>query len=70
MQVAPLGLPGPLPLEIQVRTKAVPQVRRVELRPGGGSWTITSPEPARDVRINEDRRILAETEKVRRVPQR
>jgi hypothetical protein len=55
---------------VQVRTKAAPQVRRVELEPGGGSWTITSPEPVRDVRINEDRGILAETEKVRKIPQR
>ena len=43
-------------------------VREVVLEPAGGSWTIGSREPARDVRVNEDRGILAETRKVRRLP--
>lgn len=73
VQVAPRGLPGAVPLEIRVRTRGGLEVTRVELDPGGGSWTFTSLEPVRDVRINADRGLLAETQKVRRLrglPQR
>jgi len=46
---------------------------RVVLDPDGGSWTILSPDPVRGVDINENRGILAEEKKVRRLkrpPQR
>jgi len=68
VEVRPEGLPGPLPLEIAVTTRGGEQVRRVELTPAGGSWTIDSTESPRRVEINEDRGILAETKKVRRLP--
>lgn len=70
VQVQTRDLPGPLPLEIRVRTGETWDVRTVMLDPAGGSWTIRSRDPLRDVRINEDRGILAETRKVRRLPPR
>jgi hypothetical protein len=45
----------------------------VELEPGGGTWTIASAEPVRDVRLNDDLAILADPKEVARlteVPQR
>lgn len=68
VNVRPQGLPGPLPLEISIRTGEGWDTRRVVLDPAGGSWTWESPGPVRDVRINENRGILAETKKVRRLP--
>jgi hypothetical protein len=68
VQVRPGDLPGPLPLEIGVRTGDEWKVRRVALDPAGGSWTIGTAGPVRDVRINENRGILAEAKKVRRLP--
>ena len=68
--VQPRGLPGPLPLEISVRTDEGWNARRVVLNPAGSSWTFESPDPVRDVRINENRGILAETKRVRRLPAR
>jgi aminopeptidase N len=68
IRVQPRGLPGPLPLELRLRTVDGWDVREVVLEPAGGSWTIDSREPVRDVRVNEDRGILAETKKVRRLP--
>jgi aminopeptidase N len=73
VQVRPEGLPAPLPLEIAVTTSRNREVRRVVLEPGGGSWTIASPDPVRGVRINENLGILAEEKEVRRLkrpPQR
>ena len=70
VQVAPEDLPGPFPLAIEVRTEEAPESRRVTLDPAGGSWTIDSAEPVRDVRVNEDRGLLAEVEKVRRLRER
>jgi len=70
VNVQPHGLPGPLPLEIGIRTGEGWDAVRVVLDPAGGSWTIESPDPVRDVRINENRGILAETKKVRRLPTR
>jgi hypothetical protein len=67
VRVEPKNVPGPLPLEITVRTKGSPEVRHVELAPAGGTWTIVSAEPVRDVELNEDLAILAETEKVGRL---
>jgi aminopeptidase N len=67
VQVAPEGLPGPVPLTIEVRTAGEPASRRVVLDPAGGSWTIESLEPVRDVRVNEDRGLLGEVERVRRL---
>ena len=68
VKVQPRDLPGSLPLEISLRTGAGWDVQRVALDPAGGTWTISSPDPVRDVRVNEDRGILAETKKVRRLP--
>jgi hypothetical protein len=68
VRVQPRDLPGPLPLEIRVRTEEGWDAREVVLDPAGGSWTIDSQEPVRDVRVNEDRGILAATSKVRRLP--
>ena len=73
VQVQPLGLPAPLPLEIAVRTNRDREIRRVMLGPDGGSWTILSRDPVRGVEINENRGILAKEKKVRRLkvpPQR
>ncbi len=70
VQVQTRDLPGPLPLEIRVRTGEEWDVRTAMLDPAGGSWTIRSRDPVRDVRVNEDRGILAETKKVRRLPPR
>ncbi len=68
-----MGLPAPLPLEIAVRTSREREIRRVMLDPDGGSWTILSRDPVRGVDIAENRGILAEEKKVRRLkrpPQR
>jgi hypothetical protein len=69
VQVQPQDLPGPLPLEIGVRTRRERKVRRVMLEPAGGSWTVTSPDPVRGVELDENEGILAaKMKKVRRLP--
>jgi len=68
VEVQPEELPGPLPLQISLDARDGRQVKRVELDPSGGSWTIDTPDPPRRVGINEDRGILAETKKVSRLP--
>jgi hypothetical protein len=68
IEVRPQELPGPLPLEITVTTREGVRTRRVEVPPAGGSWAIDTEEPPRRVEINEDRGILAETERVGHLP--
>jgi hypothetical protein len=68
VQVQPEDLPGPLPLELSLETRGDRTVRRVVLEPAGGSWTIVTPDPVRGVHIDENRGILAERKKVRRLP--
>lgn len=72
VQVRPRHLPAPVSLEIAVRTRDESLVRRVMLGPEGGTWTVVSPGPVRDVWINRDQGILAEEKRVRRLeaPQR
>ncbi len=73
VQVQPVGLPAPLPLEIAVRTSRDREIHRAMLDPDGGSWTILSRNRVRGVEINENLGILAEEKKVRRLkrpPQR
>jgi hypothetical protein len=69
VQVQPQDLPGPLPLEISLETHEDPIVRRVVLEPAGGRWRIVAPVRVRGVEVNENRGILAERKKVRRLPQ-
>jgi aminopeptidase N len=69
VQVQPEDLPGPLPLELSLETRGDRTVRRVVLEPAGGSWTIVTPDPVRGVHIDENRGILAERKKVRRLPE-
>ena len=63
----PQNLPGSPPPRDQGDDEGEPRGPAVELDPAGGTWTIASPEPVRDVRLNEDRAILAEPKKVRRL---
>jgi aminopeptidase N len=70
VEVQPQNLPGPLPLEIKVRTDGDTETRQVELSPSGGTWSIASGEPVRDVQLNGNLAILAEPKKVGRLPQR
>ncbi len=67
VHVQPEGLPGPVPLHVLVRTEGAPVASRVDLEPAGSSWTITSPDPVRKVEVNDDRALLAEVKKVRRL---
>ncbi len=60
------GLPGPLPLQVAVTTAGGREARTVTLEPAGGSWTIETLQEPRRVAINEDRGLLARTERVSR----
>jgi hypothetical protein len=68
VQVQPQDRPGALPLEISLETGEDPVVRRVVLEPAGGRWRIVTPVRVRGVEVTENRGILAETKKVRRLP--
>ena len=61
------GLPGPLPLQIAVTTAGGREARTVTLEPAGGSWTIETVQEPRRVAVNEDRGLLARTERVSRL---
>jgi peptidase M1-like protein len=59
VEVRPEGLPGPLPLDVELAVGGGREAHSVPLDPGGGSWTIeTAQEPSR-VTINENRGLLA-----------
>jgi hypothetical protein len=59
VEVRPQGLPGPLPLEVELAWKGGRGARSVLLEPGGGSWTIDTPRKPRRVTLNQDRGLLA-----------
>jgi hypothetical protein len=61
------GLPGPLPLQVAVATAGGREARTVTLEPLGGSWTIETVQEPRRVAVNEDRGLLARTERVSRL---
>jgi hypothetical protein len=67
VEVAPQGLPGPLPLQISVTTAAGDETALVRLAPEGGSFTIETAERPQRVELNQDRGLLARIERVRRV---
>lgn len=68
IEVRPQVLPGPLPLEIAVSGGGQRETRVVTLPPSGGSWTFETAQKPRGVQINEDRGLLAEEKRVRRIP--
>ena len=68
IEVRPQLLPGPLPLEIAVSAGGQRDARRVTLSPSGGSWTFDTAQKPGGVEINEDRGLLAEVKRVRRIP--
>jgi hypothetical protein len=70
VEVRPRDLPGPFPIEIAVTTHAGREAHRVVLEPGGGAWTFETADSPRRIEVNDDRGLLAETDKVRRLPRR
>jgi aminopeptidase N len=58
VDVTASDLPGPMPLEIEIGGASGPRVERVTIEPAGGSWTFTTPKPAR-VEVNPNRGLLA-----------
>ena len=59
VQVRPQGLPGPLPLQLELTWNGGHEARSVQLEPAGGSWTIDTAQEPRRVALNEDRGLLA-----------
>ena len=70
VEIQTRDMPGPLPLEIAVTTRQDREARRVMVDPDGGVWTIDTVGSPRDVEVNADRGLLAETKQVRRLPRR
>jgi hypothetical protein len=58
VEVRPHGLPGPLPLQLELTWKGGREVRSVLLEPAGGSWTIDTVREPRRVTLNDDRGLL------------
>jgi hypothetical protein len=59
VEVRPQGLPGPLPLQVELTSRGGREVLPVLLETAGGSWTIDTAEEPRRVALNEDRGLLA-----------
>jgi hypothetical protein len=59
VEVRAHGLPGPLPLLVELTWKGGREARTVTLEPAGSSWTIETTERPRRVALNEDRGLLA-----------
>jgi hypothetical protein len=58
VEVRPDGLPGPLPLEVELTWKGGRDARKFVLEPSGSSWTIdTAQKP--EVSVNRNRGLLA-----------
>lgn len=53
------GLPGPVPLELELAHRNGRETRRVVLDPRGGSWTLDTPSPAGKLSVNGDSGLLA-----------
>jgi hypothetical protein len=68
VEVLPRDLPGPYPIEIAVTTHEGREAHRVDLEPDGGGWTFDTADSPRRIEVNADRGLLAETDKVRRLP--
>jgi hypothetical protein len=68
VDVRPQVLPGPLPLQIVVTAGEERSVRVVTLDPKGGSWTFDTREKPREPELNGNRGLLAQLERVRRLP--
>jgi hypothetical protein len=58
VDVTASGLPGPVPLEIEIGGAGGSRVERVTLEPAGGSWTFPAAPSAR-VEVNPNRELLA-----------
>ena len=54
-------LPGPVPLLVTLAGEGG-RTQRVQLAPGGGSWTFETPQKPR-VSLNEDRGLLARVQR-------
>jgi hypothetical protein len=67
VEVQPQLLPGPLPLEIALRGGGQREAHLVTLPSAGGSFSFDTTRKPRNVRINEDRGILARDKRVRRI---
>jgi hypothetical protein len=66
VEVRPQGLPGPLPLQVEVAWTGGREARSFMLETTGGSWTIDTAQEPRRVTLNDDRGLLARIERVRR----
>jgi aminopeptidase N len=65
VEVRPQGLPGPLPLQVEVAWTGGREARSFMLETTGGSWTIDTAQEPRRVTLNDDRGLLARIERVR-----
>jgi hypothetical protein len=58
VEIRPQGLPGPLPLQVELTWRGGREARSVLLEPAGGSWTIDTVQEPKRVVPNEDRGLL------------
>jgi Peptidase family M1 domain len=65
----PRVFPGPLPIQVSVETSTGTESRTLQLAPGGSSLTIDTRDKPRDVSLNDDRGLLVELDRVKRLPQ-
>jgi aminopeptidase N len=59
VEVKAQDLPGPVPLELALAYRGGRAVRRVELTPSGGAWSIETPGAPGKLEVNGDRGLLA-----------
>lgn len=63
VEVKAQNLPGPVPLELALAYRGGRAVRRVELAPSGGAWSIETPGAPGKLEVNGDRGVLARVRK-------
>jgi hypothetical protein len=59
VEVLPVHLPGPVPLELALTHGGGRELHTVQLPPEGGRWTFETPTPTRRVEANANRGLLA-----------
>jgi hypothetical protein len=58
VEIAAEGLPGPVPLTLEVQHAQGRETRAVTLEPAGGRFEVPAPAPIRRVDVNDDRGLL------------
>ena len=58
VEIAAEGLPGPVPLTLEIQHAQGREKRAVTLEPAGGRFELPAPAPIRRVDVNDDRGLL------------